>query len=179
MGAGLLVLGVPPSGEEVARALLFLLAAIAYGGVWLAVAMLCSVIFRSPATAALVALGLWLFMTILWPMLTPVLVQGLLGSGVNLAPDQLAQQYNDWAGNLALLSPTQLFSDAGISLLSPSTRSLGAVFVSQLQGALLGAPLPLSESMALSWPQFSGLIAAVIVLFTLAYISFQRQEIRA
>ena len=56
-------------GREVARGVGFLLVAIAYGGVWLAVAMLFSVIFRSTATSALCALGLWLFFFILWPMI--------------------------------------------------------------------------------------------------------------
>src|SRR5882724_1793944 len=43
LGSGLVLLGIPPTGSEVARALGFLLVAIAYGGVWLAVAMLFSV----------------------------------------------------------------------------------------------------------------------------------------
>ena len=40
-------------------------------GVWLALALLFSIIFRSAATAALVTLGLWLFLTILWPLFSP------------------------------------------------------------------------------------------------------------
>ena len=63
IGLGLLMLGVPPGGAEMGRALIFLGVTIAYAGVWLALAMLFSVIFRSPATAALVTLGLWLFLT--------------------------------------------------------------------------------------------------------------------
>ena len=47
IGLGLIMLGVPPGGEEMARALVFLLVTIAYAGVWLALAMLFSVIFRS------------------------------------------------------------------------------------------------------------------------------------
>jgi len=46
-------------------------------------------------------------------------------------------------------------------------------------GAVLGAPLPLSESVALIWPHLTGLIAVVILLFALAYVLFQRQEVRA
>ena len=60
IGLGLLMLGVPPGGDEMGRALIFLAVTIAYAGVWLALAMLFSVTFRSPATAALVTLGLWL-----------------------------------------------------------------------------------------------------------------------
>src|SRR5690349_23961068 len=73
IGFGLIFLGVPPGGEEVARSLAFLIIAIFYAGVWLSLAMLFSVVFRSPATAALVALGIWLFLSVLWPMLAPAL----------------------------------------------------------------------------------------------------------
>ena len=71
IGLGLIFLGVPPGGEEIARSLVFLVVAIFYAGVWLSLAMLLSIVFRSPATAALVALGIWLFLTVLWPMLAP------------------------------------------------------------------------------------------------------------
>src|SRR5439155_8730363 len=67
VGFGLIRLGIPPSGEEVGRMAVFLLVTIAYAGVWLALAMLFSILFRSTATAALVALGLWLFLSLLWP----------------------------------------------------------------------------------------------------------------
>jgi len=40
IGFGLLRLGIPPSGEEMGRLLVFLLVTIAYAGVWLALAML-------------------------------------------------------------------------------------------------------------------------------------------
>ena len=53
-----------------ARVLILLVVTIAYAGVWLALAMLFSIMFRSAATAALVALGLWLFLSILWPLLS-------------------------------------------------------------------------------------------------------------
>src|SRR5262245_65494294 len=62
IGFGLLLLGIPPGGEEIARSFIFLLVTIVYAGVWLALAMLFSIIFRSAATAALVTLGLWLFL---------------------------------------------------------------------------------------------------------------------
>jgi hypothetical protein len=69
MGLGILLLGVPPSGEEILRGLGFLVAAIAYGGVWLALALLFSIVFRAPATAALAALSLWLLFTVFWAMI--------------------------------------------------------------------------------------------------------------
>ena len=66
IGLGLLLLGLPPSTEEMVRMLGFLVATIAYGGVWLALALLFSVVFRAPATAALAALGTWLLFSLFW-----------------------------------------------------------------------------------------------------------------
>src|ERR1041384_7059964 len=60
LGQGFLRLGLPPSFEELIRMLGFLLATIAYGGVWIALAVLFSVLFRAPATGALAAPGLGL-----------------------------------------------------------------------------------------------------------------------
>jgi ABC-2 type transport system permease protein len=39
--------------------------------------------------------------------------------------------------------------------------------------------LPATQSFLLIWPQLTGLIATMIVIFAIAYIVFQRQEIRA
>jgi ABC-2 type transport system permease protein len=180
LGLALLFLGVPPGGEEIARSLVFLVVAVIYGGVWLALAMLLSVLFRSPATAALVALGIWLLLTLIWPMLSPAIASviappdpqySLLGLPT---PETLeAQQI------LGRLSPNNLFGEAMLAVLSPTTRALGAVFIDQLQGALLGAPLPFGQSLLLAWPQIVGLVAATILLFVGAYVVFQRQEVRA
>lgn len=53
------------------------------------------------------------------------------------------------------------------------------MFLEQLRGAVMGAPLPLSESLMIAWPQTVGLIAGTILLFALGYVLFQRQEVRA
>jgi ABC-2 type transport system permease protein len=180
IGLGLLFLGVPPGGEEIMRAFAFLLVTIVYAGVWLALAMLFSVIFRSPASAALVALGVWLLFTLIWPMLGPALAQVIAPPDPQYAllglptPETL-----QWQQYLSRLSPNYLFGEAMLALLSPSTRALGPVFLDQLQGAVMGAPLPLSQSLLLAWPQTVALLAAVMLLFTAGYVAFQRQEVRA
>jgi ABC-2 type transport system permease protein len=177
MGLGILLLGVPPSGEEILRGLGFLVAAIAYGGVWLALALLFSIVFRAPATAALAALSLWLFFTVFWAMIVPLL--SALVSPVD--PFDPLTQVNalNTATAINRLSPNTLFAEATHALLNPGTRALGPVFAFQLHGALVGAPLPLSQSLLLVWPQLTSLIAASVLLFAIGYVLFQRQEIRA
>jgi ABC-2 type transport system permease protein len=180
LGGALLFLGVPPSGEEIARSLVFLIVAVIYGGVWLALAMLLSVVFRSPATAALVALGIWLLLTLIWPMLAPAVASIIAPPDPRYVALGLpTPETLQWQQILARLSPNDLFGEAMLAILSPSTRAIGAVFIDQLRGAILGAPLPLGQSLLIAWPQMVALVAATIMLFVAAYVVFQRQEVRA
>jgi ABC-2 type transport system permease protein len=177
MGLGIMRLGVPPGGEEVARSLWFLLVALFYGGVWLALALVCSIVFRQPATAALASIAVWLLFTVFWGMIASLLGQVLRPVQIGLPQEILAQARLELL--LTRLSPNTLFAEAILALLNPSTRVLGIVLPIQLHGAIMGTPLPLSQSLLLIWPHVTGLIAATILLFALGYILFQRQEIRA
>lgn len=176
-GLGVLRLGVAPGAEEVGRALLFLLATIFYGGIWLALALVFSVVFRQSATAALASIAMWLFFTVFWSMVSGFLAQTLSPIRIGL-PQELLAQANLELG-LSRLSPNTLYAETMIALLQPEIRSLGIILPSQLEGAILGAPLPLDQSVLLIWPHLTGLIAGSILLFALAYVLFQRQEVRA
>lgn len=176
-GLGILLLGLPPSGEEILRAFAFLLSSFVYAGVWLAVALVFSTAFRSPATSALAALTLWLLFTLFWSMIAPLIASSLV-SGDPLNPLTALHQL-ELERAISRISPSVIYGEMTLALLNPATRSLGFIFPEQLQQAIMGAPLPVSQSLELIWPQLAGLIAALLVLFTIAYVSFQRQEIRA
>lgn len=177
IGLGLLLLGLPPSSEEMVRMLGFLVATIAYGGVWLALALLFSVVFRAPATAALAALGTWLLFSLFWSIITPIVTSVIAGPSEGILGPRLA--YLNTQQIIDRLSPNTLYAETALALLQPATRALGPVLLSQLQGAVLGSPLPVTQSFVLIWPQLTGLIAATILIFAIGYVLFQRQEIRA
>ena len=178
IGLGLLGLGVPPNAEEMARALVLLVVTIVYAGFWFALALLCSVVFRSAATAALVALGLWLFLTILWPLFSPALADAVTTAGDVLGVLDTRQAF-------ARLSPTVLFNEIVAVVLDPSVRSTQQSMLAALglalieRGAIPDAPIPLLQSVLIVWPQIVGLVAGAILLFVAAYVVFQRQEVRA
>jgi ABC-2 type transport system permease protein len=178
IGLGLLGLGVPPNAEEMARALVLLVVTIVYAGFWFALALLCSVVFRSAATAALVALGLWLFLTILWPLFSPALADGFTTAGDILGVLDTRQAF-------ARLSPSVLFNEIVAVVLDPSVRSTQQSMLAALglalieRGAIPDAPIPLLQSVLIVWPQIVGLVAGSILLFVIAYVVFQRQEVRA
>lgn len=177
IGLGIIGLGLPPSGEEVGRALCFLVVSVLYGGIWLAVATLFSILFRQPATAALAAMAVWLFFLVFWNMLANLLAASLQPIRYGFMEELLARTQLEMA--LARLSPNTLYTEAILPLLQPNIRSLGIILASQLEGAVLGSPLPLNQSLFLIWPHLTGLVAATLLLFALGYVLFQRREIRA
>jgi ABC-2 type transport system permease protein len=179
IGLGLLYLGVPPSTEETLRMLGFLIATILYGGVWLAVAMLFSVLFRAPTAAVLASLGLWLLFLLFWPVITPIFATLIAGPpetifGINLHYIETQQALNR-------ISPSTLYGQTALALLDPSTRTTGLLLLTPgvARSMIRGAPLQVGQSFMLAWPQFTALIAAMMGIFIVAYICFQRQEIRA
>ena len=165
--------GLAPS----ARSLLYLAVTLAYGGVWLAVALFFSTVFKSPTTSALAAIGLWLFLSVFWGMIAGLLAPVL--SPVHCGFQEEVYRQAQTERMLARVAPNTLYAEATLALLRPEVRSLGPVLPAQLEGMVLGTPLPLGQSLLLVWPQFAGLVAASVLFFTLAYVLFQRAEIRA
>lgn len=176
-GLGILFLGLPPSGADIVRGVFWLAATLAYAGVWLALAIAFSTVIRSPATSALAALSVWLVLTVFWGMIAPLLA-GVVAPIDPLDPMTILTQF-EWQQAIARFSPQTLHGEVTGLLLDPAARSVGPLFYDQLEGAVIGAPLPTLQSLLIVWPQISGLVAAMLVLFTLAYVVFQRQEVRA
>src|SRR5216684_3549114 len=177
------LLGLPPGVEEMARAFIMLGVTIIYAGVWLALAMLFSIVFRSPATAALVTLGIWLFLTILWPLLSPAVAAAFAPGPITSAGELLGQLSTQQA--FARISPGALYGEIVAVVLDPSVRSTQQPLLASMgltlleRGAIPGAPLPLLQSVLVVWAQIVSLVAATILLFVAGYVVFQRQEVRA
>ncbi len=177
VGLGMLFLGLPPSGADIVRGVFWLAATLAYAGVWLALAIAFSTVIRSSATSALAALSVWLVLTVFWGMISP-LVAGIVAPIDPFDPMSVLNRF-EWQQAIARISPQTLYGEVTGLLLDPAARSVGPLFMHQMQAAVIGAPLPTMQSLLIVWPQISGLIAAMLVLFTLAYVVFQRQEVRA
>ena len=177
MGLGILLLGIPPTVEEFLRIFYFLVVCIVYIAFWLNLGILFSVVFKNAATSALSSIAIWLFFQIFYGMIIQLLSRPILNpETITDISDAISRQ--GVVINLMRLSPSYLFEESTTILLSPSTRSLGPLTVEQATGAVAG-PLPLSQSLLLIWPQLTGLIAATLVCFAIAYIIFMRQEIRS
>ncbi|EPR30297.1 ABC transporter permease protein [Geobacillus sp. WSUCF1] len=174
---GILILGIPPTFEEFARIICFLLLCLVYIAFWLNLGILFSVVFRQAATSALSSMAVWLFFNLFYSMIVEVFAKPFLQSDAITSVEQAVGRQELVLG-LMRLSPSYLFNESTTALLSPDVRTLGIVTVEQTAGAV-AAPLPFSQSLLLIWPQATALIAATLICFAIAYWLFMRQEIRA
>jgi ABC-2 type transport system permease protein len=176
-GLGILFLGLPPSADDIARGLAYLVATLVYAGIWLALAITFSTLVRAPATSALAALAVWLVFSVFWSMLAPVLAQAI--SPIDpFDPMSLLNQFYALP-DISRISPATLYGEVSSILLDPTSRTVGPVFQEQLVGALVGAPLSTGQSILIVWPEIASMLAEMLVLFTISYVVFQRQEVRA
>lgn len=179
-GLGLVRLGIAPSIAEIGRLGAWLLVTIIYTGLWLAFATLCSVVFRRAATSALVAIAVWLVLSLFGVLLARLVAGFLDPSGASavgadaLAHAQLQEQ-------LSAVSPATIYSQTTIALLNPSATAVTIPGLSQLIQLSQQIPsmLSLDQSLLVVWPQIVILVAVTMGCFALAYIGFLRQEVRA
>jgi len=176
VGGGMLLTGVRLEGAEFVRILCFVGLSIIYVAFWLNLAILLSVKFRQSATSALTAIAIWLFLTVFYPILVQIILKGILPDPNELNPDQLAI-YNQIRHNFLVVMPSQMYTDGTTTLLMPVVRSMGPLTMEQMAMAV-PTPLPLRESLLITWPQVSGLIAATVACFAISYWLFMRREIR-
>ncbi|ADY53831.1 ABC-2 type transporter [Pseudopedobacter saltans DSM 12145] len=175
-GVAIIWTGLSPTFQECGRLLLFLLLTIVYVGFWLNLSILFSVLWRSPATSALIGIAIWLFFTVFYPLIVNVIAKRIMPDPYSSY--QEIKAYQDFMLTLTRFAPNQLFDDGTNILLMPSIRSLGPLSMEQVQGAI-PSPLPIWESIKIVWDQLTGLLASTIICFALSYFSFMRREIRA
>lgn len=176
-GVGIFLLGTTPSGEEVWRLILFIIVTVIYVGFWLALAQLFSVLFKQAATSALASIAVWLFFAIFASLIVGLVVDAAAPAGEN-ASDAEVLRHEELSNDLNRISPSTLYDEATSALLNPSVRSLGVLVYEQIDRAVVG-PLSLGQSLVLIWPQVIALLGCVLLFFTIGYVLFMREEIRA
>ncbi|MDQ0233450.1 ABC transporter permease [Metabacillus malikii] len=175
MAFGILMLGITPSLDEFLRMISFISLIIVYIAFWLNLAILFSVLFRQQATSALSSIAIWLFYNVFFSIVVNLFTNTYLSNAAS--EGEYVNRYNAIL-NVYRFSPNYLFQEMTNVLLSPTTRSTSILSMEQVSGAI-ASPLKLKESLLLVWPQFTGLIAATLLCFAIAYIVFTRQEIRS
>lgn len=169
-GIGVFRLGLAPTAAEVTRLVVWLVATIAYVGVWLAISMLASVTIRRAATSALVTVSIWLLLVLFGPLLFQTAASVIGGDDpVAVAQAEIA---------ISRTSPLTLYQEISTVMLDPTQRAVGLVTFDQVDRAVI-SELSVGQSLLIVWPQLVALIALTCILFAVAYVLFMRQEVRA
>jgi ABC-2 type transport system permease protein len=193
-GFGMLRLGIVPDISEIFRLALWLALTVLYVGLWLAFAMLLSVVLRRAASAALIGFGTWLAIVI-FGSLVITLVANLVAP-VPATVASLADQQQDLAARqtqqlITRLSPATLYVEATSALLTPvdpvtaqgGAANYNARSIDELIQAAderrIPSLLSVDQSVLLIWPHVVALVAMTVLCFAAAYVAFMRQEVRA
>ena len=183
VGLGMFAMGFAPRGEEVLRLIGFGAVAIVYLSFWLALATTCSIFMQNAVASALVAMGIWLFASFFLALLIAPAFADLVVPEIDTAADAIRHfNISLWVSRL---SPGSIFSEATQTLMDPlssrGAQSLDfvlAVSPERIQG-LLASPLGAGQSLLLVWPHIVALFSMLVVLFTVSYAKFTREEIRS
>lgn len=176
-GLGLMSIGIPPEGEELARILCYLAFSVFYTSMWMGIAMLCSAVCRHAATSALIVIALWIYFTLFSSMMVQII------ANLRYPLDGIQGYYNLMSNyelqlSLNRVSPYYLYCEAVTTLLNPNVRTIGITTTESLSGAL-ASYLSIDQSLLLVWPHLTSMVALTMAAFTVSYIAFMRQEIRA
>ncbi len=181
-GLGLLIMGIVPGIEELWRIFIYLIISIIYISLWLGVAILFSIVFRSTATSALAALAMWIFFSFFVSLGANVLANALSSDTTESDPDKVLTRAKIVKA-FSLTSPMELYTDATATIIDPmrkSTRSMVSMGpLESISMARFSGPLPLSQSILIVVPYIISLIAIAVICFAISYTVFMRQEIRS
>ncbi|OFW63829.1 MAG: hypothetical protein A2Z35_02515 [Actinobacteria bacterium RBG_19FT_COMBO_36_27] len=184
-GVGLFAIGVPPTTEEILRIFFFIFICVFYGGFWMGLSILFSVIMEKTAASILTAIAIWIFLMFFLPIIANATANAMVPLTDSSAIADQIKNYNI-EHMISRISPATLFTESIIVLLVPVGGNLlfNAVGYQQSydmiqSGKMILNPLSLGQSMIQVWPQLVVIIALAIICFAASYIIFMRQEIRS
>jgi ABC-2 type transport system permease protein len=177
-GMAINLIGLPPTAEEAWRLLSFLIVSIVYGAFWLGLAILMSTLFKQVAVSAVISIAIWLIFALFFPLILNNLFNSI---DPNSTIEAAAQQIQTYI-NISRVSPVQLFQESMAMILAPESRTISQMLSLVTGDSInfaLKTPLSLAQSLLSVWPQIMVTILLTIICFTLSYIKFMREEIRA
>ena len=178
-GLGLRMIGVPPEAEEILRLFMFVIVSILYGAFWMSLAVLFSVVFKKAATSALASVAIWLFLFLFMGLIANLIAVTVIPINADSTVEQIAS-FDTLYRMISRISPGTLYVESIQAVLLPILgASSPTMMMIGIYSGLKPTPLPLNQSLLIVWPQLVGLLALTAICFSIAYIKFMREEIRA
>ncbi|MFZ3386340.1 MAG: ABC transporter permease [Candidatus Hydromicrobium sp.] len=178
-GIGLFSIGVPPTSEEILRIFFFIFICIFYGGFWMGLSILFSVIMEKTSASILTAIAIWIFLMFFLPIISNAIANAMVPLADNASVADQVRNYTI-GHSISRISPSTLFTEAIVILLVPVGGHL--LFMPVLEAEvsqMIVNPLSIGQSLIQVWPQLVVIVALAIICFAISYIIFMRQEIRS
>jgi len=176
-GLELRMFGILPEGIELARLALFLAISVIYAGFWVSLGILFSILFRHTTTSMLTSIAAWFFFTFFIYMVANVIADQIAPI-TQKATEEMILKHTQIQNIILRASPGTLYGEAVNVVLNPSVRTLGLVFSQEIQ-EIIPAPLSISQSLMIIWPQLVALMVLMLVCFAISYVIFMKREIRS
>lgn len=176
-GLELRMFGILPEGTELARLALFLAISVIYAGFWVSLGILFSILFRRTTTSILTSIAAWFFFTFFIYMVANV-VADQIAPITQKATGEIILKHTQIQNIILRASPGTLYGEAVNVVLNPSVRTLGLVFSQEIK-EIIPAPLSISQSLMIIWPQLVTLMILMLVCFAISYVIFMKREIRS
>ena len=182
-GLGLFIVGVKPGLEEFWRIFIYTIISIVYISLWLGVAILFSIIFRSVATSSLAAFAVWIFFSFFFSFGVNAMISSIIKQyGPNFKEAFIHVSKIEKA--ISFTSPMLLYSDSTATIIDPMRRTLSSFnlqvgLMEQMSMKRFAGPLPLAQSFLIVAPYIIYLLVITIIVFIASYLVFMKQEIRS
>jgi len=182
-GFGLTLLGVVPGFEEIWRLIIYIIISIIYISLWLGIAILFSICFKSIATSALASVALWIFLSFFISLGASVMANSVAPvDSKDRASGEMLLKNVHLKERASLFSPMVLYSQASATIIDPTVNTTSSLVLmgpmERLSAARFQNPLSLGQSIVVVYPHLSALVAITLVCFAVSYLVFMAQEIR-
>lgn len=188
VGGGMLILGVSPTSDELARLLLYLAFSVLFALTFYAISALLSTISKSTSQSVMLSIGVWFLFTIIVPLMASTIARALVGTPpVRLGNQTLTQaeleqlrNFNNVVASVSSITPNYHFNSIGISLLGRFSSIGFGIIGGPLGLGRVGAveSMPILESLSRCWSSIVVLVLVAAFAFIASYMIFTRQEMR-
>ena len=171
--------------EEITRIVAFILVSSLYLSSFLVISIFLSIIFKENISSLVTCIILWvssvfllmpiskLIAIILYP-LPKAIVWSNLSEVEKHAIEEATRNHFTLIDMISRVSPSYNYQKLGQFILNPYAGEMSFKFMSAPETS----PLPLSESLALSWSSLAVLLGLTIFVFVASYLLFMRQDVR-
>ncbi|AFK22791.1 ABC transporter permease [Pyrococcus sp. ST04] len=190
--AMMLIVGIPMEGLSVVRLLVLSLLILLYTLVFLSLGIMISSLLKSPETAIIVAIGVAVFFAILYPIVSSMISESIVGEPPECSPVTIIEEkvingkvvrvtettmehceeiYQEW-------SEKKRMWERRINILNPATH-FAQLMIYTFSGEEGGhSYLPLGESLAHGINDLAILIVELLFPFSVAYARFMTTDLR-